>query len=221
MTTVVVVLLILLAAAGSAFIALRRSARRGASRGRSGGRKAAINIDPFTLGEPWRRHVSSAQSTQRRYNEIVAATAKGPLQERLTAIGRQVHHAIEECWTIAKRGDQLDDSLKRLNTASLRTQLERSVDETTRLSLRTQIESSDRIRANRDQTNQQLRLLNIRMGELVAQAAEVSVGSHTTESLGSAIDDVVTQLEALRLAVEDVEAMDSGRKGTPGITPTT
>ena len=37
----------------------------------------------------------------------------------------------------------------------------------------------------------------------------------------SAIDDVVTQLEALRLAVEDVEAVDSGRKGTPGTTPGT
>ena len=33
-------------------------------------------IDPFAIGEPWRRYVSSAQAAQRRYTEIVAATPR-------------------------------------------------------------------------------------------------------------------------------------------------
>jgi hypothetical protein len=42
------------------------------------------------------------------------------------------------------------------------------------------------------------------MGELVAQAAEVSVGAITTDDLGTSVGDVVTELEALRLAIADV-----------------
>jgi hypothetical protein len=55
-------------------------------------------------------------------------------------------------------------------------------------------------------------LLTTRMGELVAQAAEVSVGTDTTELIGTGVGDVVTQLEALRLALDDVNA--TGRPTT-------
>ena len=47
-------------------------------------------IDPFTLSEPWRRHVASAQAAQRRYREITTATPGGPLRDRLVSIGGQV-----------------------------------------------------------------------------------------------------------------------------------
>ena len=36
-------------------------------------------------------------------------------------------------------------------------------------------------------------MLNVRLGELVTQAAEVSVGTDTTHELGAGIDDVVTR----------------------------
>jgi len=50
------------------------------------------------------------------------------------------------------------------------------------------------------------------MGELVAQAAEVSVGTDSTDQLGTGVDDVVTQLEALRLALNDINS--TGRPAT-------
>jgi hypothetical protein len=163
-----------------------------------------VAIDPFTLSERWRRHISAAQAAQRRYTEIVAAMPPGPLQSNMESITRQVQRGVDECWLIAKRGDELDAALNRLDTASLQTQLERATDDPTRASLQAQIDSAQRIRATRDDTDTRLRLLDIRLGELVAQAAEVSVGSDSTADLGSAVDDVVTQLQSLRLAVEDV-----------------
>src|SRR4249920_2144300 len=87
-----------------------------------------LAIDPFVLGEPWRRYVSAAQAAQRRYTEIVAATPSGPLRDKMETITRQVQRGVEECWLVAKRGDELDAALRRLDSASLQESLERSTD---------------------------------------------------------------------------------------------
>ena len=169
-------------------------------------------IDPFTLSEPWRRHVAASQSAQRRFIETTRNTPEGPLRDRLGQIEVQVQHALEECFAIARRGDELDAALARFNTTSLQRQLDTAGDDRTRASLSSQLASADRIRSTRDETDAHLRLLTTRMGELVAQAAEVSVGTDSTEDLGTGVDDVVTQLEALRLALNDVN--NTGRPAT-------
>jgi hypothetical protein len=181
--------------------------------------RRSIPIDSFTLSEPWRRYVSAAQAAQRRYTDIVAATAAGPLRSNMESITRQVQRGVEECWLIAKRGDELDVALNRLDRPSLQARMEGSTDDATRASLQSQLDSAERIRATRNDTDQQLRLLNTRLGELLAQAAEVSVGSDTTSDLGSAVDDVVTQLESLRLAVEDVNNQRPGGAGQASASP--
>jgi hypothetical protein len=80
------------------------------------------------------------------------------------------------------------------------------------------------MKSTRAETDQQLRTMNLRLGELVAQAAEVSVGSGATTQLGAQLDDLVDQMEALRLAVADVEALRQGVPLPPGLSldaPTT
>jgi len=197
MVPVIVGLVIL--AVGAAAVLVR-------SRRRSPPRKVAI--DPFTLSEPWRRHVAAAQATQRRYREIARSTPDGPRRDRLRDIDSQVGHAVEECFDIARRGDDLDDALSRFDTGALNRQMEHGVDEPTRASVQSQLASAARIRTSRDDTDSRLRLLTTRMGELVAQAAEISVGTYTTDELGSGVGDVVTQLEALRLALGEVNGRD-------------
>lgn len=166
--------------------------------------KDTARIDPFGIGEPWRRHVAAAQSAQRRFTKIVSTMQEGPLRSRMAAIGRQVDRGVAECWEIAKHGDRLDDTIRSLDGAGLRSRLERTGDAATRTSLQNQLDSLERIRAARAQTDQRLNGLQARLGELVSQAAEVSVGSDTTAELGSAVDDVVVQLEALLQAVDEV-----------------
>ncbi|MEY2581544.1 MAG: hypothetical protein QOE09_1393 [Ilumatobacteraceae bacterium] len=207
MTAAIVALAVV--AAGAIAAALRR--RRPGQR--------SLAIDPFALSEPWRRYVSAAQSAQRRYAEIVAATPAGPLRSNMQSITRQVQRGVEECWLIAKRGDELDAALSRLDRTSLQNRLDAETDEATRSSLQSQIESAQRIKATRDDTDQRLRMLNTRLGELLAHAAEVSVGADTTLDLGSAVDDVVLQLESLRLAVEDVNNPRPGDTGQASPSP--
>jgi|JI7StandDraft_1071085.scaffolds.fasta_scaffold42433_2 hypothetical protein len=201
--TPIVVGLVVLAGAVAAFL-VRARLRHRAPR--------PMSIDPFTLSEPWRRHVAAAQTTQRRYLQIAGSAADGPLRDRLREIGAQVQHAVEECFAIARRGDALDDALARFDTGSLNRQLASAADEATRTSVQAQLQSAGRIRATRDDTDSRLRLLTTRMGELVAQAAEVSVGTDSTDQLGTGVDDVVTQLEALRLALNDINS--TGRPAT-------
>ncbi|MEQ1703582.1 MAG: hypothetical protein ABMA25_26030, partial [Ilumatobacteraceae bacterium] len=148
----VLVGLALVAVVGLAVVALRR---------RSAGRAPAI--DPFTLSEPWRRHIAAAQSSQRRYVATARSTPEGPLRSRLGEIEMQVQQAVQECFDIARRGDELDDTLARFNTASLQQQLHTTTDEPTRASLQSQLESAGRIRATRDAADSQLRLLTTRM----------------------------------------------------------
>lgn len=208
MTAAIVAIVVAAAAAAVAFVARRRRPMQ-----------RPMAIDSFTLSEPWRRYVSAAQAAQRRYTDIVKATPAGPLRSNMESITRQVQRGVEECWLIAKRGDELDVALNRLDRPSLQARLESSTDDATRVSLQAQLDSAERIRATRNDTDQQLRLLNTRLGELLAQAAEVSVGSDTTSDLGSAVDDVVTQLESLRLAVEDVNNQRPGGAGQASASP--
>jgi chromosome segregation ATPase len=207
MTAVIIALVAAAVGAAAAIIRSRKSTQR------------SIAIDSFTLSEPWRRYVSAAQSAQRRYTEIVATTAQGPLRSNMESITRNVQRGVEECWLIAKRGDELDRALNRLDSTSLQARLDTSTDEATRASLQAQLDAAQRIRTTRDDTDRQLRLLNTRLGELLAQAAEVSVGTDTTSDLGSAVDDVVTQLESLRLAVEDVNNPHQGGAGQASASP--
>ncbi|MEP7203611.1 MAG: hypothetical protein ABI894_13435 [Ilumatobacteraceae bacterium] len=207
MTAAIVAIGVIAVAAIAAFLRGRRPALK------------PMSIDPFVLSEPWRRSISAAQSSQRRYREIVASTPAGPLRSNMESITRQVQRAVEECWLIARRGDELDSALKRLDSASLQARLDIATDDATRSSLQAQLDSAQRIRATRDDTDQRLRLLNTRLGELLAHAAEVSVGADATGELGSAVDDVVTQLESLRLAVEDINNPRPGDAGQASSSP--
>lgn len=184
------------AAAGAWWLRRRRPA--------AGGMRAAA-IDPFTISDPWRRHVQAALAAQRRYREIVRSVAKGPLHDRLTSIGGQVDHAVQECFAIARRGDELDDALRRLDVGSLDRQLQRATDDVTRTSLSAQLAAAGRVRAAREDSDSRLRIQVTRMGELTALAAEVSVGTDNTEMLGTGVGDVVSELEGLRLALQELQ----------------
>lgn len=217
---VLAVLLGVLIGAGALVWFLRR---RNAAAGPGGARNAAI--DPFGVGEPWRRHVAAALTAQKRYRAHIATLAAGPLQTRMTEIGRQVDRAVEECWEVARRGYKLDGTIRGLDGSSLRARLDRAAEGAEADSLRSQVAALDRIRSTRDQTEQQLRALQARMGELVSGAAELTSdvagatvatsGIEGAGALGSAVDDVVTQLEALRLATREVNT-----PGSPGTSAT-
>ena len=187
--------------AGSVLLALPRPARRAA-------------IDPFTVGEPWRHFIHAAQRSQRQLATTVGATATGPLRDRLQGILERLDGALAESWQIAKRGDEIDHVVGGLDPTRLRSQLDTlrgragaaPTDESSAsiASVESQLASADRLKALSASTADRLRLTQARLDELVSRAAEISVGAGDTDHFANQVDDLVLELEAMRLAVAEL-----------------
>ena len=190
--------------------------------------KTSGRVDPFTLSEPWRGYVQAAQSAKLRFDRTVQGTRQGPIQDRLKEMGGRLDDAIEDCWRVASRGDDIDAAIAQLNPSEAQLDLaetrkrirERGMTpdlESTERSLQAQIASYQRMRTVSEDTRDRLRLLDARFDELVAQAAEVSVGAGDTAGLSDDIDGLASELEALRLALEETDRAASRTIDLPSL----
>lgn len=171
-------------------------------------------IDAFTLSEPWRQLVQRAQRARRELGAAVDAVADGPLRDALGSVATQLDRGVEQAWAIARRGDEIDAAVWRLDPAGLAARLaaaERRAasdpgpeSDAEVASVRRQIEAADRLRGQSEQTAASLRLTQTRLDELVARAHEVGVGAVDTESYRREVDDLVVRLEALHQAIEEI-----------------
>jgi len=207
----VLVVLIALAAALVAVLAVAvRNQRIGVTR-----RTHDPSIDPFAVGEPWRRLVQSAVRAQSRYRELLAGTSAGPTRDKLEGIGAEVDAAVSECWRIARRGDDLGNALDGMDMAQVRQQLAAiDADETDPAvtgqadALRSRIATYDRVAASSAETERQLRLLVARLEETATRGTELSLTTGADPglaALGTDVTHVVEELEALRLAFDELQ----------------
>ena len=171
-------------------------------------------IDPFTIGEPWRQLVQRTQTAGRELRATVERASDGPLRDTLRAIADQLDRGVDEAWAIARRGDAIDDAVRRLDPTALRSRLasaerrattEPSPDaETEVASIRRQLDSADRLRQQSDEAAASLRRTQTQLDELVARANEVLIGTVDTDAYRRDVDDLVIRLEALHRAVEEI-----------------
>ena len=173
-------------------------------------RRERIRIDPFTVQEPWRQLVQNAQRSAGRLHETIDAAGDGPIKDRMRSIAAKLEHGLDEAWTIARRGHEIDQAVHRLDPTGLRSKLttlqsqagSEEADEAV-ASVEAQLESVERLKVQSTRTANRLRLTQTRLDELVARAAEVSVGAGDTEEYEHDVDDLVVELEGLRQAVEE------------------
>jgi hypothetical protein len=188
-------------------------------------------IDPFQVGEPWRRFVQDAQSAEQKFQGVVRRARSGPIQERLQAIGRRIGDGVAECWRIACQGDQLDEAIRSLNEQDVYQELLEVQEERrrnrgneaadsslarTQAAIEAQLASGRRLRSVADDARNRLRLLNAQLDEAVARSLEISLQAGDVAQLGPLTQDVegvVHELESLRQALEETS-------GTPGTSAT-
>jgi len=72
-------------------------------------------------------------------------------------------------------------------------------------SVEAQLQSADRLKALSAETADRLRLMQTRLDELAARATEVSVGTSDTERFSTDVDDLIIDIEGLRLAVLELD----------------
>ncbi len=170
-------------------------------------REGRIRVDPFTVQEPWRQYVQGAQGSAVKLAQTIAGADDGPLKDRLQSVREKLDHGLDETWRIARRGHEIDEAVRRLDPTALRSRLEtlHAQDDADAAveSVLAQIATVDRLKEQSTRTSNRLRLTQIRLDELVARAAEISIGAGDTDAYEHDVDDLVVQLEGLRLAVEE------------------
>ena len=189
------------------------------------GRRVA-RVDPFTLSEPWRQIMQGAQSAGRKLRATVDGAPDGPLKQKLVDIAEQVEHGLADVWSVAKRGDEIDRAVRRLDPTGLRSKLvttqqrsavSPSAEATAAVdSVQRQLDAADRLVAKSNEMAAKLRLNQTRLDELVARAAEVRVGAAEPDTYARDVDDLIDQLEALHLAVEETSGPDTSGPETSG-----
>jgi len=175
-------------------------------------------IDPFTLSEPWRRYVQDALQPRNRFTEAVDSARSGPMRDRLREIDDRVSQGVREVWRIACRGHDLVDARRRLDPDSVRREIEAtkanasepwatgSTLERTMESLQAQLATVERLERVIGDADSRLRLLNARLDEAAARTIELSVQAQDAADLGglgSDVDQMVDEMEALRQAIEE------------------
>ena len=179
-------------------------------------------IDPFGVKEPWRKFVSDAVQARRRFDEAIRDMAKGPLKDRLLEIGGRLDTGVEEVWNIAKRAQIIADARRRLNPDQTRWEMAQvappgttvapgsTTDQTLR-SLQAQLAAAERMDSVIGSAIDRLRLLDARLDETVTRAVELSVEASGSadiggvSGLGADVDGLVTEMEALRQALEEAD----------------
>ena len=176
---------------------------------------ARPRIDPFVLSEPWRQLMQQAQGSSRKLRSTVAETDPGPLRSTMESIVDQLEHGLGEAWEIAKRGDEIDDAVRRLDPTALRSKLETlradrdtvgaesAASDQAIASVERQLATAERLKQQSAETVAALRLTQTQLDELVARASEVRIGSVDTDAYRRQVDDLVIRLEALHQAVEE------------------
>ena len=221
--------------AAGVFVSLRRTRSDGQ---RARDRVTTDRVDPFTVGEPWRRYVQSSQSARNRFASATNATPQGPLRDRLESIGQRINEAAQEIWVIAKDGHALNGALKAINVteinqrvAATTTDLQSASPErlpSLQASLDSALarqQSAKRLNEQRTSLEDRLRELDGKLDELSARGVELSVSGSTSgadpslDSLRSDVDNVIIEMEALRQAMAETGAL-AKRAPVAGTTST-
>lgn len=185
-----------------------------------------VKLQPSSLAEPWKSYVTSAQAAQQRFDRIVADMDAGPLRQRLAELAARLEDGVAESWRIARRGNDITGALGKLDTISAQAELAQmraqiavrpagmqgptAAEEQTIQALEAQLASADRLQTVAGDARDRLRLLDARFDELVARAVEVSVGTGDTTLLGNDVDQLVTELESLRVALDETNRAEQG-----------
>ena len=171
------------------------------------------NIDPFVLSEPWRQIMQQAVGSGRKLRATIETVEDGPLKDNMRGIAEQLEHGLDEAWEIARRGDEIDDAVRRLDPTALRSRLsslrERAAGdpspdtEAAIASVERQLDTAERLKQQSAETAASLRLGQTQLDELVARASEVGIGATDQAAYAREVDDLVVKLEAPHQAVEE------------------
>jgi len=143
-------------------------------------------IDAGAVSERFAPAVRAALAARARYRDVLAGVAAGSVHERLGELGARIDAGVLSVWETARRASGADPAPGS--------------------ALGARFASVQRLLRTLDDTDAGLAELDARFGGAVAAAAEVVAGADDlagVDAVGSDLDDVVSDLDALRVALAD------------------
>ena len=171
---------------------------------------------PQALSEPWRGYAQSAQDAKRRFDQVVASVADRPASPapgRPVGAARRGHRRVVADRQARPRDRRRPRPDRHGAAAAELAELEAAGESAaarrpqTIESLQAQLAAADRLSTLAERSRDRLRLLDARFDELIARAVEVSVGSGDSDVLGHDVDQLVSELESLRVAMEETDKL--------------
>ncbi|MGH9124877.1 MAG: hypothetical protein ACRDZ8_09150 [Acidimicrobiales bacterium] len=182
-------------------------------------------IDPYAVPEPWRSFVRESVTAQNRFDQTVARTKPGPLQETLSYASSRVHEATRECFRVAHLGAALDAARATLDPEATSAALRRlqqaqtpgwgprlappggtPATEDTEAALAARLQAARRLEATGQRARDRLGVLTAQLHTAVAGAVELSLEGASPQSatrLSGSVDTLVGEIETLRRALEE------------------
>jgi len=172
-------------------------------------------LDPQGVLPAYRPAVVDAVQARGQFHALVAATASGPLQDRLRELGSGVDSGVLAVWNATQQAMRLESVVATLDpervTAELK-QAKRSGDADASVveALGARFYSTQRLLNALDELRQRIPVLEARLGTAVARAAELTLTSSASSSagalnsLGRELDQLVLELETLQAGAEAV-----------------
>jgi hypothetical protein len=169
------------------------------------------HVDPAAVSPRFSPTVADALGARRRYADVLAGVRDGPVRERLADGAGRLDAGVAAVWDIAQRATQVERTLAALDPERVTDEYKRAkraaADPELEAALAQRFGSVQRLLNALDDTDQRLRLLDARLGAAVAGAAEVALGAAGAggaDRLDAELDAVVTDLGALRTALDEL-----------------
>ena len=169
------------------------------------------HVDPQAVSPRFSPAVADALDARRRFADVVGGVAAGPTRERLADAGARLDAGVAAVWDIARRGTEVERTVAALDPARVideyKAAKRSAADPEVEAALAQRFASVQRLLNALDDTDERLRLLDARLGATVATAAEVALGTAGqagADRLGGELDGVVSELDALRVALDEL-----------------
>jgi hypothetical protein len=167
------------------------------------------HVDPAAAPPRFAAVVADACDSRRRYRELAASLRPGPVRDQLVAVGERIDAGVAAVWDTVQRAGQLDRTLATLDpdrvTAEYKRARRAGADPALVSALAQRFASVQRLLNTLEDTDERLRLLDVRLDAAVARAAEVALGGGAgAADVGADLDSLLQELASLRSALDEL-----------------
>lgn len=169
------------------------------------------------LDRHWQQPVDRAEEDKRRFDRAIEAMGDEMVRADMARVGLRLEDAVREVREAALHGQRLDRALDEMPNRSflehqLHNMLDRGLDDSDGRvsSARYQLEAIDAIRSQIRDVDEALERIDADIDLVVTQAIETDIRAGRSvdhDALRASLDDVVSELDALNKAMDELDEL--------------